>query len=583
MTNAEIADVFEQIAKVLDLQGENPFRIRAYDRAAQTITALSEELKNIYARGGHDALLEIPGIGQDLSDKIVELLKTGKLKYLAEVQKKLPKGLFDIMEVPGMGPKKTKFLWETFKVKDLKDLEALAKSDKLIGRKGWGPKSIENILTGIEAKKTHGSRVALPIAFVIAEQIANELRATKLCTKVEVAGSVRRRKETIGDIDILVASKKPTQVMDVFCNYDDVEAVVAKGPTKSSVRLKSGLNADLRVVDENVFGAAWHYFTGSKDHNVHVRRIGLEKGFTISEYGVYKGTAKEKGKLLASKTEEDVYKAVGLPYIEPELREDRGEIEAAYKGKLPHLIELTDIKGDLHLHSNFSDGSATMIDMARAAKELGHQYIAITDHGSPMGMVYGIKEKNIKEYLKKINEARKAVSGIHILAGTEVDILEDGSLYLPDKILKQLDWVVASVHGNFKMPPAAMTKRILKAIENPYVDIIAHPTSRLLLKREPIEYDMDAVMKAAAKRGVLMELNASIYRLDLNDIHCKRAKELGVMLSIDSDAHHFREYDYRFGITQARRGWIEKKDVLNTKTWKELEVFLKKRKKGFNG
>lgn len=576
MTNSSIAAIFEQIAKVLNLQGENVFRVRAYERAAQTIQSMSEELKEVHARGGVDALKEIPGIGQDLAAKIEEMVTTGKLVYLTELMKKIPAGLFEIMDVPGMGPKKTQFVWKEFKVETIADLEKLAASGKLNGLKGWGDKSVQNIITGIAAKKTHGSRVALPAAAAIAELIASELRATGLCSRLEIAGSLRRRKESIGDIDILVSSKKPEKVMDIFCTLEEVEAITAKGETKSSVRLKSGLNADLRVVDEKVFGAALLYFTGSKDHNVRVRQLGIKKGFTLNEYGLHKGTAENKGKLEASKTEEEIYRAIGLTYVEPEMREDRGEVDLAMRDELPDLITEKDLKGDLHLHSNFSDGSASMIDMAKAAKKAGHSYIAITDHGSPMGMVYGIKEKNIKEYLQKIEEARKAVPGIKILAGTEVDILEDGSLYLSDKILKQLDWVVASIHGNFNMSSSDMTKRILRGLHNPYVNLFAHPTSRLLLKRAPIEYDMEEVMKAAKKNNVCMELNASVQRLDLNDVYLKRAKELGVMICIDSDAHHPREFDYRFGISQARRGWLERANVLNTRSFADVQKWMKK-------
>ncbi len=576
MTNTEIAAIFERIGAVLNLQGENPFRIRAYDRAAQTIASMSEELKTIHAKGGREALLEIPGIGQDLADKIVELLETGKLQYLIDLQKKVPEGLFDIMDISGMGPKKTKFVWEEFKVTNIAELETLAKSGKLIGIKSWGEKSVQNILSGIAAKQAHGGRTALPEALAIAEQMKAVLVDSGLCQKIEIAGSVRRRKESIGDIDFLVSGDEVEKIMDVFCTAEGVAEVLAKGNTKSSVRMKNALQMDLRVVPLEVFGAALHYFTGSKEHNVHVRQIGIRKGLTISEWGVYEGTAAKKGKLMASKTEEDVYAAVGLPFIEPELREDRGEIEMALKGKLPKLITEKDLRGDLHMHSNFSDGGTSMTDMAKAAKALGHEYIAITDHASPMGMVYGIKEGNIKDYLKKIEEARKNVPGIHILSGTEVDILEDGSLYLPDSILKQLDWVVVSVHGNFKLSEEAMTARIVKALQNPYVRLFAHPTSRKLLERDPIRYDMDTVMKLAVERGIAMEINASSERMDLNDQHTKRAKEMGVTLCINSDAHRPGGLDYRFGVIQARRGWCEKKDVLNTKSWKDFEKWLKR-------
>jgi DNA polymerase (family 10) len=571
MTNAAIAQALEQIGDILALKDENPFRIRAYQRAAQTILSLSEDLGTIYTKKGLDGLKEIPGIGEDLADKIRELLTTGKLEYLEELRKEVPAGLINVTGIQGMGPKKTKFLWKTFKVESVEDLEKLAKSGKLDDEKGWGKKSVENILQGITSMRQHNERIALPTAIVIAQEILRELQESKLCTKAEIAGSLRRRKESIGDIDILVSSKEVEKVMDLFCKFGLVDRVLARGETKSSVHLSTGINADLRVVDEEVFGAALHYFTGSKEHNIHVRKIANDKGFTISEYGIYRGTAEKKGKLMASRTEEDIYKVVGLPYIEPELREDRGEIELAKNGKLPKLIVRTDMKGDLHMHSNFSDGSATLVDMAKAAKAAGHKYIAITDHASPMGMVQGIKEDNIREYMNMIEYARKQVKGIEIMAGAEVDIMEDGSLYLSDKALKHLDWVIISVHGNFKMSSKDMTNRILKALRNPYVSMFAHPTSRLLLKRDPIEYDIEEVFATAAKHSVALEINASIQRLDLNDVLARRANEAGCMITINGDAHHPREFDYRYGITQARRAGLEKGDVVNCKTFAQLE------------
>lgn len=575
MTNAQISQAFQAIADMLNLKGENPFKIRAYQRAAETIENMSEDIAAIAAKG-EKALQEIPGIGIDLSLKIVELVTTGKLKYLDELKKEVPAGLLQITGIQGMGPKKTAFVWKTFKVESVEDLEKLAKSGKLDTEKGWGEKSVKNILEGIEAMRAHSGRVAITVALPIAEQIVQTLKESGLCKQIEIAGSLRRRKETIGDIDILVTSDKPEKVMEAFCGFELVDRVLGKGPTKSSVHLSAGINADLRVVEDDAFGAALHYFTGSKDHNVHVRRLANAQGYTVNEYGAHEGTAEKKGKLRASKTEEDIYKLIGLPYIPPELREDRGEIQAAQEAKLPELITREDLKGDLHMHSTFSDGSSTMIEMARAAKELGHDYIAITDHGSPMGMVGGIKEGNIEQYLELVEEARKAVKGIHILAGVEVDIMEDGSLYLPDAILKKLDWVVASVHGHFNLKPADMTARILRAIEHPLVNVFAHPTSRLLLKRDPIEYDFDAVFKAAAKHDVAIEINASRERLDVNDVLARRAKEAGCTIVIDSDAHRAGELDYRFGITQARRAWLEKADVLNTKTFKQVEGWCKK-------
>lgn len=576
MNNAQIAKAFQRIADILHVQDENPFRIRAYERAAMTIEALSEDVEMIYTRKGMEGLLNMNGIGEDLAAKIEEILKTGKLKFLAELEKKVPAGLLDILEIEGLGPKKAKMLWQTFKVKSVEDLEKLAQSGKLTNEKGWGEKSVENILKGIAAMRLHHERVAVSTAMSIAQDLKKTLEESGLCGAIEIAGSLRRRKETIGDIDLLATSGNPEKVMDLFCTLPSVDRVLAKGTTKSSVHLSVGLDADLRVVDENVFGAALHYFTGSKEHNIHVRRLGIEKGFTISEYGVYEGTAEKKGTLLASKTEKDVYKAVGLPYIEPELREDRGEIEAASEGKLPDLIEEKDLKGDLHIHSNFSDGTATMVEMAGAAKERGFEYIVFCDHASPMGMVHGVKEDNIGEYLAKIEEARSHVPGIEIFAGAEVDIMEDGSLYLPDAALAKLDWVVASVHAHFKMTNQEMTKRIVRALENPHVRLLGHPTARLLLRRDPIDYNFDEVAAVAAKRGIAMEINASVFRLDLNDVNARRAKEAGAKIAINTDAHHPRDYVYRYGVSQARRGWIEKGDVINAMDLKEFMKYLKK-------
>ena len=565
MTNADIAQVFQRIAMLLELKGEeNPFRIRAYARAALVIGNLTTALREVYDKGGVKALQELPGIGEDLAQKIEELLKTGKLQHLENLEAKLPVGLFQIMEIEGLGPKKTKFLWKKFGVESVQDLEKLLKEGKLQKVKGWGEKSVENIRRGIAMRARMAGRLPIGVALPLAEEILMALRGSKLCERVEIAGSLRRRRDTVGDLDFLVTSQKPEKVMDLFCSFPQVARVTAKGRTKATVFLQEGIDADLRVVDGDVFGAALHYFTGSKDHNVAIRKIGIRKGFTISEYGVYRGTAKHKGKLMAARTEEDVYRAVGLPYIEPELREDRGEIEAAMKGKLPHLINVGDVRCDLHCHSTFSDGADTMIDMALAAKAAGLACIAITDHASPMGMVRGMKEGNIRQYLKKIGEARKAVRGIRILAGAEVDILADGRMYLPDDVLRQLDWVVASVHSHFRQSRDVMTQRILRAIANPHVKVLGHPLARMLGERAAIEFDVDAVLKEAVKRGVAVELNTSPERLDLPDIHLQRAKELGVRIAIGSDAHSIHGFSYEFGVSQARRGWLEKSDIINT-------------------
>ncbi|HLC75567.1 MAG TPA: DNA polymerase/3'-5' exonuclease PolX [Candidatus Peribacterales bacterium] len=572
MTNAEIAAVFARIALILDLKNENPFRVRAYERAAMMVENLPTDLKKMYESGGKKELLSLPGIGKDLAEKIEEMVTTGKLPYLTQIEKKVPKGLLEIMEIEGVGPKKTKQLWEKFKVKSIAELVKLAESGKIAKLPGWGEKSVINLLRGVDQRSRMSGRLPIGEVWSLAQGIVDALRATKLCTKIEVAGSLRRGRETVGDLDFLVASSKAKKVMEVFCNLPVVESVTAKGETKSTVFLKAGLDADLRVVEEEVFGAALHYFTGSKDHNVHIRRIGIKKGLTISEYGVHKGTAKKKGKLIASETEEDVYKALGLSFIAPELREDRGEIEAAEAGKLPHLIEERDLRSDLHMHSTVSDGAASIEEMVKAAKERGLEYIAITDHASPMGMVKGIKDthRSLEEYLKKIEHARKKFSGIHILAGSEVDILRDGGLYLPDELLQQLDFVIASIHQNFHDSREQNTARLIRACENPYVHALGHPTTRILGKRPGIEFDVDAVLNAAKANNVWIELNTSHERLDLPDVHLRRAKELGVKIVMGSDAHSTKGFDYRFGILQARRGWLEKGDVVNTLPFTEF-------------
>lgn len=584
-TNLDIARAFERIAEILQIQGENIFRIRAYQRAAQVIDSLPEECADIYegglnqhgsAEGGMEALKAVPGIGEDLAKKIEEMITTGKMEALEKLKSKVPEGVVDILSIEGMGPKRTKFVWKKFGVKNFSELEELFKSNRLNKLKGWGEKSVANILHAIELSKKMGGRLPLHEAMGIAETIVSLLKKSGLCVNVEIAGSLRRMKETIGDIDILVTSKRPEEVMDLFATMPYVAEVVVRGPTKSTVLLKAGpsnrtsIEADLRVLEPEVFGAGLYYFTGSKEHHVEIRTMAVKKGITISEYGVYKGTKEHKEKLLATKTEEDVFKAIGLPYIPPELREARGEIEAALEGKLPNLVEEKDIRGDLHVHSNFSDGSSSILEMAKAARERGYEYIAITDHSSSMGMVKGLKEENIGHYLKMIDEAREKVSGIHILSGTEVDISKDGSLYLPDECLKRLDWVVASIHLNFKMSYEDMTNRYLRAIENPHVKVIAHPTSRIVGERPPFDFDFKKVAERAKERGVFFEINGSS-RLDLNDVHIRQAREIGVEMVIDSDAHTPLGLGLRFGVGQARRGWCEKKDILNTLSWKDFK------------
>lgn len=563
-TNTDIAQAFSKIAEILELKGENIFRIRAYLRATQSVTGLSKDAGDIYREGGLKALEDIPGIGEDLSLKIEEMLKTGSMKALEELEKEVPEGILDIMAIEGMGPKKTNLVWKKFGVKNTADLALLAKSGKLLKLRGWGEKSVQNILKGIEISKNFSGRMPLPGAALIAESIISILRDSKLCANIEVAGSLRRGRDTVGDIDILVTSEHPEKVMDIFTGMPFVKDVISKGPTKTTVLLKSGLEADIRVLPPEIFGAGLYYFTGSKEHHVESRTRAVKEGITISEYGAFQGTKEHKGKLLASKTEKDIFNAIGLPYIPPELREGRGEIEAALAGKLPRLLELSDIKGDLHIHSSFSDGESEMFEMARAAKEAGHEYIAFTDHASAMGMVRGIKEDNVKKYLEDIENVRKKVPDLQIFSGAEVDIERDGSLYLSDDILEKLDWVIASVHSNFKQPKDEMTERIIKAMNDPHVKMIGHPLTRLVSERPSVDFDFGRILKVAKERGVALEVSASPERLDLDDIHIKQAKEAGVSLIISSDAHATSQLDLKFGVIQARRGWCEKGDIANT-------------------
>lgn len=587
MTNIEIARIFQSIAEILSIQGENPFRIRAYERAAVTIEGLPQELSDVYKAGGVKGLREIPGIGEDLAAKIIELTDTGELKYYEDLKRKVPKGLLDVMAVEGMGPKRTKFVWEEFRVHSLEELEKLCRSGKLAKVRGWGLQSVTNILQAIDMLRKFGERMPIGKALPLAEALVRMLERSKLCDRVEIAGSIRRRKETIGDIDLLVTSDHPKRVMDLFCASPVIDRVIAKGPTKANVLLKAGIEADLRVLDPDVFGAALYYFTGSKTHNIRTRTIAMTKGLTINEYGVHRGTKERKGKLVACRTEEDVFRSIGLPYIPPEIREDTGEVEAALAGKLPTLIEDRDIRGDLHAHSDFSDGTASMEEMIASAKKVGLSYTAITDHASVMGMVHGIKtsqgsevrgqQSSVAVYVKRVRAAAKKVGGIQVLAGAEVDILADGSLYLSDDELKQLDWVIGSIHLHFKQTKEQATKRLLKAMENPHLQCIGHPTTRLIGERGGMEFDWDVVFKNARERNVVFELNASWMRLDLDDVRCRQAKTMGVKVCINSDAHDPRGIEFRYGVSQARRGWLERGDVVNALPWVRFERWLKKR------
>lgn len=590
MTNAEIARTFSKIAEILAIQGENPFRIRAYERAAVTISGLPQDLTEIVHRGDSDAIRNIPGIGEDLAEKIEELERTGKLAFFEGLKKKVPPGLLGVMDVEGMGPKRTKFVWKEFRVRSIADLERLCRSGKLVKVRGWGALSVENILQAIDMRRRVGARMPLGVALPLAETLVSALARTKFYDHIEIAGSIRRRKETIGDIDILATSEHPKRAVESFCALPLVERVIAQGPTKANVLLVSGIEADLRVLEPDVFGAGLYYFTGSKLHNIRTRTMALKRGLTISEYGVFRGTKEHHGKRVACRTEEDVFRALGLPYIPPEIREDTGEVEAALAGDLPTLITENDIRGDLHIHTDFSDGTASLEEMIAAAKRAGHSYVAITDHASVMGMVGGIADSrqptadsrrlgkmNVGEYVKRVRAAAKKVRGIHVLAGAEVDVLADGSLYLSDEELKQLDWVVGAIHQNFRQSRDVATRRLIRAMENPYLHCIGHPTTRLIGEREGMEFEWDALFAKAKERGIAFELNALWTRLDLDDVRCRAAKHAGVRVCISSDAHNAQPFDFQYGVSQARRGWLEKQDVLNAMSWTNFERWVRRK------
>jgi len=570
MKNHEVAELLNKIADYLELQ-EDTFRVRAYRKAALVIAGLSEDIWEI-AKKGSKALEELPGIGEGIAKKIIDFLENGKSRYLAELKKKTPIDMEQFGEIEGIGPKTILKLYKKLKVRNVKDLEKAAKQGKIKEIEGLGPTAEKNMLKSIEFSRKSKGRVLLGYALPAAEQIVESLRQLQEVQKADIAGSLRRRKETIGDIDILVTSSNPEKVIDFFTKMPNVQQVLAKGPTKSSIRIEN-IQADLRVLPDNIYGAALLYFTGNQQHNIEIRRIAIQKGMKLSEYGLFD---KKTDKLIAGKTEEEIYRKLGMDYIEPEIREEKGEIQAAMQHKLPKLIGYGDIKGDLQMHTRWSDGSNTIEEMALAAKKLRYEYIAITDHAGHLGIAKALDKKRILKQRKEIDKADKKVKGIAILQGTEVDISSDGSVEMEDNVLKQLDVVVASVHSGFKTPKDKMTRRVIKAMENEHVDIIAHPTGRLIQKREPFEIDLDMIFDKAKETGTVLEINAYPERLDLKDSHVRAAIKAGVKLVISTDAHQAEQLHFmRFGIATARRGWAEKKDIINVNSLKEMMKMLK--------
>lgn len=571
MQNRAIAAMFNDIADMLEIKAESPFRINAYRRAARALEGVTEDIAAVADRG---ALTEIPGVGKSTAEKIVEFLSTGTCAYYEELKSQLPAGITTLMTVSEVGPKTALLLHERLGITTIDELERACREHKVQKLPRLGPKTEENILKGIALLKRSKERLPIGQVLPLAQEVVAALQAIKGVKQVSVAGSLRRMKEHIGDIDLLVTSSRPGAVMETFTTLPRVKQVLAKGPTRSSVILDVGVQADVRVVPRESFGAALQYFTGSKEHNVKVRERAVRRGLKVNEYGVFKV---EDDTRVAGKTEDDVYRAVGLPLIPPEIREDQGEVELAERGRLPVLIRLQDIRGDLQMHTRWSDGTESVEAMARAANALGYEYVAVTDHSQSLKFVGGVPADELKANAKAAKRASDKV-GIAVLMGTECDILPDGRLDYPDDALKALDVVVASVHTRFKMPVDEMTARLVTAMENPHVDILGHPTGRLLGQRESYEVDIEKLIDGARRTGTALEINASPDRLDLRDVQAKMAKERGAMLVISTDAHS--RYDLRFmdyGVAIARRAWLEPKDVLNTRPLKKLMEWLRNR------
>jgi DNA polymerase (family 10) len=571
--NNDVADIFDEVADFLEIKGENPFRVRAYRNAARTVAGLSRSVVDLAAEGkGLDGL---PGIGRDLADKIRTIVKTKKLPLLEDLKKELPEGLSTLMKVRGLGPKKIAALHKELKVASLEDLKKAAAAGKIRELPGFSVKTEQALLEELGRTKVteHGPlRFKLAVAEQIVTPLFADLKKAKGVEEIAIAGSFRRRAETVGDVDILVAAEKSGAVMDRFVHFDDVAKVLAEGATKASVVLRGGLQVDLRVVPCASWGAALHYFTGSKAHNIAVRVMGVKRKLKINEYGVFRGK-----KMIAGRTEDEVYKQVGLPYIEPELREDRGEIQAAAKRRLPHLVRLEDIKGDLHAHTKATDGRYSAAEMAEAAKKRGYEYLAITDHSKHVTIARGMDAARLAKAIKEIDRLNAKLKGFTLLKSVELDILADGTLDLPDKVLADLDLVVCSVHYNFNLPKDKQTERVIRALDNRRVNIFCHPSGRLINERPAYEIDLEKVMRAAVERGCFLEVNGHPDRLDLDDVHCQTAKEMGLKLALSTDAHSTDDLDLmRFGVGQARRGWLEPADVINTRPLPELRKLLKR-------
>ena len=566
--NSDVAARFEEMADLLEIEGANAFRVRAYRNAARTLRDLPHSVASMLEAG--EDLSELPGIGEDLAGKVAEIVDSGSFRDLRGLEKEVPAQLAEILGVAGIGPRRAHALHEELGIDNLADLERAARGGRVRELSGFGEKTEQNILHELETRGSGERRTPLRQAEEVADPLVSWLRALDGVDRATIAGSYRRRRETVGDIDILVTCTRSSPVVDRFVDYEDVRDVVSHGTTRSTVILKNGLQVDLRVVRKVAYGAALHYFTGSKAHNIRVRRMGQERGLKINEYGVFRGDDR-----VAGRTEEEVYEQVGLPWIEPELREDRGEIEAAQDDALPALVRLEDIRGNLHSHTDASDGTRTLEQMAAAAKSRGWSYLAITDHSKAVTVANGLDAERLAEQIDAIDTLNEELEGITVLKSSEVDILADGSLDLSDDILERLDLAVCAIHSHMNLSREKQTARMLKAMDNPNCNIIAHPTGRLIGTREPYPLDIERVIEHARETGCILEVNAQPDRLDLNDVHCKMAHDAGVKLAIGTDAHKESHFDFmRHGVDQARRGWVTREDVVNTLSLADLRKAL---------
>lgn len=567
--NADIAGIFDELADLLEIREDNPFRIRAYRNAAQFIRGHGRSMSELVAAGAD--LSALPGIGKDLAAKIETIVRDGRLPLLERVRAKVPAPLVEMTRIEGLGPKRAKALYRALRIRSLEDLQRAARSGRIREIKGFGARTEQLIAERAARVAKAGKRIRLADADEIAAPLVEYLRAGEGVKAVVVAGSYRRRRETVGDLDVLIGATRAAAAMDRVVRYEDVSEVVAHGPTRSTLRLRNGLQVDVRVVPPASYGAALHYFTGSKAHNITVRKMAQARGLKLNEYGIFRGEERVGGR-----TEQEVFDAVGLPYIPPELREDRGEIEAARRKRLPVLVTQEDIRGDLHCHTRATDGRDTIEAMAKAAAAMGYEYVAINDHSRRVTMAHGLDRRRLMTQVRAIDRLNEKLDGIVVLKSVEVDILDDGRLDLPDAVLKELDFTVCAIHYGLDRSREQQTTRILRAMDNRYFTILAHPTGRLINAREPYDVDMERVLEAARERGRILELNAHPDRLDLDDRYCRMAREAGVRVAISTDAHRATDLALmRYGIGQARRGWLEASDVVNTRGLKDLRKLLR--------